>query len=168
MSRLLKRLHFLTHNFSFATKMTVFTIPPDAKMICLRLGKRIASDGIYNAPLLHFNYRDSRTVMVQNANGIASNDRRLARVGVFRWFASSPFLSHVDCDSGPPSLVAPGLVSVTIYSSRTLQRDDEYFTVTAFSLKASFPMYMQMGFLPECSKTNKARSTDRSTIRCCS
>src|SRR5712692_8805327 len=36
--------------------------------------KRIVSDWARNAPLLHLNYRDTRTVMIQNAHGIATND----------------------------------------------------------------------------------------------
>ena len=38
MNGLLGRLHFLTHNFSFDTKKTVFATRTDAKMICLLLG----------------------------------------------------------------------------------------------------------------------------------
>ena len=41
MSRLQKRPHFLTHNFSFDTKRTVFAIQTDAKMICLLVGKEL-------------------------------------------------------------------------------------------------------------------------------
>jgi hypothetical protein len=36
--------------------------------------KRIVSGCARNAPFLPLNYRDARTVMIQNANGIKSND----------------------------------------------------------------------------------------------
>src|SRR5712692_7654573 len=36
--------------------------------------KSIVSDWARNAPLLHLNYRNTRTVMIQNAHGIKSND----------------------------------------------------------------------------------------------
>jgi hypothetical protein len=37
--------------------------------------KRIVSGCARNAPFVPLNYRDARTVMIQNANGIKSNDR---------------------------------------------------------------------------------------------
>jgi len=37
--------------------------------------KRIVSGYARNAPFLPLNYRDARTVMIQNANGITSNDK---------------------------------------------------------------------------------------------
>src|SRR6266496_2774673 len=39
----------------------------------------IVSDRARNAPLLHLNYRDTRTVMIQNAHGITSNDSKQDR-----------------------------------------------------------------------------------------
>ncbi len=42
--------------------------------------KRIVSDRARNAPLLHFNYRDTRKFMAQNTKGITTNDTLLLTI----------------------------------------------------------------------------------------
>ncbi len=61
-------------NSSAFAKMTVCAVLLHEKTICLLPGKRIVSDRARNAPLLHFNYRDTRKFMTQNTKGITTND----------------------------------------------------------------------------------------------
>ena len=49
--------------------------PDEQENVLFAAWKRIVSGCARNAPFLPLNYRDARTVMIQNANGIKSNDK---------------------------------------------------------------------------------------------
>jgi len=49
--------------------------PDGQENVLFAAWKRIVSGRARIAPFLPLNYRDARTVMIQNANGIKSNDR---------------------------------------------------------------------------------------------
>jgi hypothetical protein len=48
--------------------------PDGQENVLFTAWKRIVSGRAKNAPFLPLNYRDARTVMIQNVNGIKSND----------------------------------------------------------------------------------------------
>jgi ribosomal protein L2 len=66
----------LTRKFSFPGENARFCDPDREENDLFAAWKGIVSDWTRNAPLLHLNYRDTRTVMIQNAHGIATNDRK--------------------------------------------------------------------------------------------
>ena len=79
----------LTRKFSFPGENARFCDPDREENDLFAAWKGIVSDWARNAPLLHLNYRDTRTVMIQNAHGIATNDSILVDVTHVRG------LSHV-------------------------------------------------------------------------
>jgi ribosomal protein L2 len=71
---------FLTHKNSPPSKKDRLSTPAVQGKWFNAAWKRIVSDRARNAPLLHLNYRDTRTVMIQNAHGIATNDNETVSV----------------------------------------------------------------------------------------
>jgi hypothetical protein len=73
-NRLLERLHFCQINFRLDREKDRLHNPDRQENVLFAAWKRIVSGYARNAPFLPLNYRDARTVMIQNANGIKSND----------------------------------------------------------------------------------------------
>jgi hypothetical protein len=73
-SRLRERLHFCQINFRLGCEKDRLYNPDGQENVLFAAWKRIVSGRARNAPFLPLNYRDARTVMIQNVNGIKSND----------------------------------------------------------------------------------------------
>ena len=65
---------FLPDKFSSGNENDRFCDLDGQENVLFAARKSIVSDRARNAPLLHLNYRDTRMVMSQNANGIATNN----------------------------------------------------------------------------------------------
>jgi len=70
---------FLPDKFSSGNENDRFCDLDGQENVLFAAKKSIVSDRARNAPLLHLNYRDTRTVMIQNAHGITSNDSKQDR-----------------------------------------------------------------------------------------
>ena len=73
---------FLTHKNSSPDKKDRFCDPDRQEKDLFAARKGFVSDWAKNAPLLHLNYSDTRTVMSQNAHGIATNDTESGYPGI--------------------------------------------------------------------------------------
>ncbi len=70
-----KLRHFLPITFRLSDEKDRLYDPNGQENVLFAARKRIVSDWAKNAPLLHLNYRDTRTVMIQNAHGIRLSER---------------------------------------------------------------------------------------------
>ena len=73
---------FLPDKFSSPGEKDRLYNPDGQENVLFAAWKRIVSGRARIAPFLPLNYRDARTVMIQNANGIKSNDRN-GMIGFF-------------------------------------------------------------------------------------
>src|SRR5258708_31491145 len=78
-SRLRERLHFCQINFRLGCEKDRLYNPDGQENVLFAAWKRIVSGRARIAPFLPLNYRDARTVMIQNANGIKSNDNYIEK-----------------------------------------------------------------------------------------
>jgi hypothetical protein len=77
-NRLAVEASYLPDTFSSSSEKDRLYDPDGQENVLFAAWKRIVSGCARNAPFLPLNYRDARTVMIQNANGIKSNDTFLA------------------------------------------------------------------------------------------